>query len=74
MAVNKLIVTNSDYIIVANYGHQAWLAEKSLPNGGFNRKITYKWSIFQCLITGGYKQLSRQMFIIPNAEIPEMHR
>ena len=28
-------------------GNQKWLAGKSTMNGGFNRKITCKWSIFQ---------------------------
>ena len=28
-------------------GNQTWLAEKSTRNGGFNRKVTDKWSIFQ---------------------------
>ena len=29
-------------------GNQKWLAGKSLINGGFNRNISYKWSIFHC--------------------------
>ena len=28
-------------------GNQAWLAGKSPINGGFDRKITHTWSIFQ---------------------------
>ena len=28
--------------------NQTWLAGKSLINGGFDRKITDKWSIFNC--------------------------
>ena len=29
-------------------GNQTWLAGKSPINGGFNRKITYRWSIVHC--------------------------
>ena len=29
------------------YGNQTWLAGKYPINGGFNRKITDTWSIFQ---------------------------
>ena len=29
-------------------GNQTWLAGKSPMNGGVNRTITYKWSIFHC--------------------------
>ena len=38
---------------------------KKFINGGVNRKISDQWSIFHCLITGGYHDLPTKMRDFP---------
>ena len=53
------------------FSHQTWRAGKSPTNGDFNRKITYKWSIFQHAMFE-YRRIHPPWFLVLTESLPQL--